>query len=126
MGTGFADWTHPSVVKCPEAQGGGMGGGTVSAARTSFCLGMRGPCITFDNEGVSSLTATVLAVQSVVQLNERWSAAGMDCYASLCGASKIVFSPSQWEPETIIKLGPVPRLRFHFPRLEIGLIPQVI
>jgi len=94
MATGYIDWG--CTEKCADAQGGALGGPTISAARTSFCLGMRGPCITFDNEGASSLITTILAVQSVVPSNDRWSKAGMDCPASLCGASKCLTNPVQW------------------------------
>jgi polyketide synthase-associated protein len=94
MATGYAEWTD---TEKPLGQGPALGGPTVSAARTSFCLGMRGPCITFDNEGAGSLIATALGVQSVVPSKiDNWSKAQMECRASVIGAARIMTTPLIW------------------------------
>jgi polyketide synthase-associated protein len=94
MATGFAEWEHTDK---PLVKGSALGGPTVSAARTSFCLGMRGPCITFDNEGAGSLIATALGVQSVVPSRlDIWSKAQTECRATVIGACRIMTTPLLW------------------------------
>lgn len=94
MATGSILWAL--TERCDKASGFGLGGSTVSAARTSYVLGMRGPCMTFDTEGSASLTSTIMAAQSVVSTDDRWSGAGMDCPHSVAGGSLMVTAPNIW------------------------------
>jgi polyketide synthase-associated protein len=95
MATGNIPWNE--TQKDADVPPASLGGMTISAARTSFSLGIRGPCITFDNEGAASLICSVLAVQSVVNSKlDMWSNAKTECPLSLIGSSKVLTTPWMW------------------------------
>lgn len=67
------------------------GAASINANRFSFCLGLKGPSLTVDSEGASSLSAVHLGSENVVQKGR-----GVINDFSLCGGVYFNLSPLWW------------------------------
>jgi len=65
VGTSLGDWASAERSLDFGTFGATGGAASITAGRLSFCLGLKGACLSIDTEAAASMTATLLAAESV-------------------------------------------------------------
>jgi polyketide synthase-associated protein len=65
VGTSTSEWNAAERTADVGTFGATGGSAAITAGRVSFCLGLKGACLSIDTEAAASLTCTLYAVESV-------------------------------------------------------------